>query len=449
MGVFDNTFWNTIHGRIMQNNLEEIPNHLGVHFSPWLFVLVPGYFLFQSSYYLLFIQTVALALGAIPLYYLAERILQKRNWALGIALAYLLYPSLHWINLFDFHEISFLVPLLLAAFYFIEIERWGWATLFLIASASTKEDAILVVLFVGLYLLIANTPISTLWRIRRWRMPDQAKLGLWNKKRLAGVLIILVACLYFLVTIKILMPAFGGGLLRIDRYSHLGSNATEIVTNLVTNPTLMLTTMFSLPKLSYLLWIFLPVAFLPLLNWRGLILLIPGLLENLLTDFTSQFTGLYQYDSVLVASIFIGVIFGLKTILERWPSKEKLLERIGIAAVVIGFVMHSPVNPFFFPAEIFSTNQRWDAYRALVRAVPAEVPVAAHTNLVPHLANREHIAMLGTEKFIPDIILIDALDGFGFKDSESFQVYVDKYANSGNYEVEILLDRYIVMKKFQ
>src|SRR3989344_5518118 len=64
LGIFTQSFWNSIQGRLMLNTIEEIPNHFGVHFSPWLIFLVPGYWLFSSPYYLLITQTLALALGA-------------------------------------------------------------------------------------------------------------------------------------------------------------------------------------------------------------------------------------------------------------------------------------------------------------------------------------------------------------------------------------------------
>src|SRR3989344_4977682 len=58
LGIFEQSFWNTIHGRVMQNTIEEIPRHFGFHISPFLFLLVPGYALFSTTYFLLIIQTL-------------------------------------------------------------------------------------------------------------------------------------------------------------------------------------------------------------------------------------------------------------------------------------------------------------------------------------------------------------------------------------------------------
>ena len=48
LAAFDQSFWNAAHGRGLVNNLEQVHNHLGLHMSPLLFALVPGYALFNS-----------------------------------------------------------------------------------------------------------------------------------------------------------------------------------------------------------------------------------------------------------------------------------------------------------------------------------------------------------------------------------------------------------------
>src|SRR3990167_3112960 len=91
MGIFEQTMWNTVNGRVMQNSLEEIPNHLGVHMSPFLFLLIPFYVFFQSPYFLIIIQTLALGLGAIPLYFFAKEKLNNDRLVKVIILSYLLH----------------------------------------------------------------------------------------------------------------------------------------------------------------------------------------------------------------------------------------------------------------------------------------------------------------------------------------------------------------------
>jgi uncharacterized membrane protein len=431
MGAFVQTLWNSTEGRLMYNNLEESSNHLGVHMSPFLFFFVPIYTLFQSPYTLLIAQTIALAAGAIPLYLLALEKLKTKNLALLVAVGYLLYPALHWINSYDFHSVSFMIPLILAAFYFLETNRLTWMSFFLLLAALTREDAILVVMFFGIYLLV--------------RKPPSADGSKWlTKQRIFGLGVTFLSFIYFLVSIKIIMPALGGGLLRLDRYAHLGSSFGEIAVNLITQPSLLWNTIFSTEKLVYFVWLFLPVAFLPLFSWRTLILLIPGLLENLLTEFSFQFAGLYQYDSVLVAGIFIGTIYGLHHIQQKYTSKYYLAIWVLAVAIIIGYGARSPLNPFFFPTHVYTSTDRTRNFRDLVKLVPETATVASHTNLVPHLSHREHSYMLGDEKFDVDIVLVDSQDPFGFRDIPAFQKYVNRYIDSENYSMEVFRERYFI-----
>lgn len=431
MGVFAQTYWNTIHGKIMQNSLEEVPNTLGVHMSPWLFILLPGYLLFQSPYYLLLIQTLALALGALPLYALAKKICQHLHIALALSASYLLYPSLHWINFFDFHPVTFFVPLALYAFYFATQEHWKLSALFFVLAASTREDAIVVIVFMGLSLFV----------LKKIENKDL-------KSKLPSIFIALGALIYFICTVWILMPAFGGGLLRIDRYSQFGHTGTEILGNIIRHPSLLISTIFTKAKIAYAIWLFIPGFFLSLLYPPTAIMLIPGLAENLLTNFSFQFSGLYQYDSVIIPVFFLSLIYGVRTYINRYPKHVRSIPAFLIISSLVAFFFRSPLNPLYFPYEMFSfSNPHWNTFRSIVHNTPPNISISAHTNLVPHLANRSEIYMLGTEPHQTDMVIIDGADGFGFSNDQEFEHYVQTYLNSPEYTGEIIENRYIVIRR--
>jgi uncharacterized membrane protein len=180
---------------------------------------------------------------------------------------------------------------------------------------------------------------------------------------------------------------------------------------------------------------FLPVMFLPFFSGRALVLLIPGLLQNLLTGNEFQFSGVFQYDGILIAAVFVCSIWGLQYLLDHWPGREKIWQWTLLAAVLIGFMLRSPVKPINFPVELFGENPRWEAFREMIALVPDDAAVAAQTNIVPHLSHREHAHMLGREPMAVDMVLVDAQDSFGFPDTESFQRYIDSYLDSGLYSV--------------
>ena len=448
MGIFEQSFWNAANGRGLINTIEQLPRHLGIHFSPFLFLLVPGFMFFHSPYYLLIIQTLALVLGAWPLFLLAKKILgepvnpmngaggQKTAswWALAIVAAYLLYPSLHAIQMFDFHEVAFFVPLLLGAIYFMETEKWLWAGLLGALAATVKEDVILAVLFVGIFLLFKTA-----------RPENKNTDNKDRNKKIAVAVIICSALIYFVLVVKVFMPAAGGGVLRIDRYSHLGETAVAMVQNAMVHPLLLVKTVFTLPKMFYAFWLFLPLLFLPFLSWRPFILLIPGLAENLLTNYWPQYNSLYHYDAILIPGMLVATIYGVKTVVERWPNKERPLRFLFMATILAGVLLHSPVRPTAFPVSYFQTTPQETAYRNLVKLVPNDVSVATHTNLVPHLANREKVYFAGLETKRTDIVLLDAGNLFGFGSDEAFTNYVESYRASGEYNLYSFDERYFVL----
>lgn len=434
LGAFDQTFWNTVHGHIMQNSLEEIPNHLAIHMSPGLFLLVPGYAIFPSPYYLLVIQTLALGLGAWPLYLLAKKYLQG-TLAFLVALSYLLYPSLQWINTFDFHEIALFVPLALAGIYSLDKAAWSRAFLFLALAASMKEDAILAVGAIGIFFFIKSylTKQSSRDTSRR---PERR--GLWIA---AG------AVVYFFVAIKFIMPHFGGGLLRLDRYAYLGHTFPEILKTFFTRPRIVGNAVFTGAKLAYVIKLFFPVAFLPFFSGAAFILVIPGLLENLLTNFQFQFQGLYQYDAVIIPGLFASMVYALYSLRERNAFVKKYTGWIIMVPAIISFSLYSPISPFHFPLDLFKTNPTWEAYRTLVNTVPDNARVAVPTNLVPHLTNRTSIQMLGRENFPPDIVIIDTKNSFGFSSLDQFAQYIEQYTSNSAYGKKLFNERYIILVK--
>ena len=107
LGTYEQMLWNTINsGRLFWTAPDVINStgfFFGTHFSPILFIILPIYFLYQATETLLVLQSFVIALGALPLYWLARDELKSKIGGFVIALAYLLYAPLHGVNWFDFH----------------------------------------------------------------------------------------------------------------------------------------------------------------------------------------------------------------------------------------------------------------------------------------------------------------------------------------------------------
>src|ERR1700687_3808530 len=129
LGLFDQVFWNTTQGRPFESTMSQalpVPHSLlGDHFSPVFVLLMPFYLAVPHPETLLVLQTLALALGAWPVYLLAKLKLPP-GYALLWVLAYFLLVPLAYINMYDFHEVAFAVAPLGFALYFLESGRRGW-----------------------------------------------------------------------------------------------------------------------------------------------------------------------------------------------------------------------------------------------------------------------------------------------------------------------------------
>ena len=200
-------------------------------------------------------------------------------------------------------------------------------------------------------------------------------------------------------------------------------------------------------KALYVFWLLLPVAFAPLFSGFGLILLAPGLLQNLLTNFSHQYEGFYQYDALLIPAIWLCAVYAFTAMQKKWPGSTRSAI-IGISIfMAIGFIFRSPVSPLQFPTELFRRTVQEESYRALVALVPERATVAAHTNILPHVAHRPRVYMLGAEPSLADIVIADAADPFGFESTEVFERYLEQYTTSADYETQVFDERYLFIRR--
>ncbi|MEX2723052.1 MAG: DUF2079 domain-containing protein, partial [Candidatus Freyarchaeota archaeon] len=132
LGIFEQAFWSTITFGLPFCDTVEIGSHFGVHFDPMLYLLLPLYAIYQSPFTLLVMQSVFLGLGAVPMYVLARDEFKSERVGLVFAILYLLYPSVQWINWYDFHVDCLMPVLLLSMFYLFKKEKYVYSFLFFV-----------------------------------------------------------------------------------------------------------------------------------------------------------------------------------------------------------------------------------------------------------------------------------------------------------------------------
>jgi uncharacterized membrane protein len=124
-------------------------HHMGNHAAWAVYLLALFYKIFPNVHWLLIVQAVALSLGALPMWHLAHQAGLKQSQSVAMAAAYLLYPLIFNVNLFEFHPEVMAVPVFLAAVWCARESKIGWFCLSIIFILGCKAVLSLTVAAIG------------------------------------------------------------------------------------------------------------------------------------------------------------------------------------------------------------------------------------------------------------------------------------------------------------
>ena len=222
------------------------------------------------------------------MFWLARKHIGDDRAACNLALAYLLFPAVQWIALFDFHPVTLAVPLLLYMIWFLDEDRLLAATVFAVLAASSKEDIPLAIAGIGLW-----------YAVRRHRP-------------LVGWAMVVLGVAWTAVSLWIIVPHFGTGGPNpfYGRWESVGGSPSGIVKTLFTDPGQIWHEATTGKDLLYLFLLFVPFLFLWAFEPLLVVAALPILALNLLSTFPSMNSIRYQYVSAIVACVFAATAIG-------------------------------------------------------------------------------------------------------------------------------------------
>jgi len=371
LGLFDQVLWNTVHGRPFESTMSEalpVPHSLlGDHFYIALLVLAPFYYAFPHPETLLVGQSVALTLGAWPVFLLA-RLKLAPGFALVWVIVYFLFLPLTYINLDDFHEVSLAVAPLGFALYYLETRRTWPFLVCLLFTFLIKEEMPLVAVGFGAYVLLGK---------RDW------KLG-------SGV--IAAGLLSFFALISQVIPYFAEGRSYpyiAERYGAVGGSAAGILRTLVTDPARISASVLQPKKILFLFGIFGPVAGLSWVSGWAALVLLPTLGYLMLSSYEPQFSFTSQYSAPLVPLVIGTAILGLARAPIRFQPALAAVMVVSSLALswAFGYMPYSRK----FDAGQFRTDTRYAAFVPKLSAIAPDARVSAETGLTSHLSERRYV----------------------------------------------------------
>lgn len=393
LGIFTQSLWTTLNAnRFLYHTCELLVNptgvFFGVHFSPILFLIIPIYGIVQAPETLLVIQSLILSLASIPIYKLAKEQTGKRTIGIVFALAYLMYPAIQHVNVYEFHVQAFLPLFFGCMTYYIVKEDWPKYFTFVFLALMCEEHASWIVFFVGLYLG---------WRYRKEIINSLRKKVFTNKKLIFVCLTLILSLVWYWFTLwqrdtffpinpAAMVDFLGSGNFRI-----LGaSNPIEVPILIILRPLSAIESLCydGALKLAFLVFLFGPLAFLSLKSPFTLIPAIPSFVFVLFSQSTFHHILGTQYPAYIAFFIFAAAIFGFS----RKPKHIKKALVMILGSSLVFFVLVSPLSPV---VTSFETNYKVASFgdhermlHEVLETIPANESILTQDNIFPHVSHR-------------------------------------------------------------
>ena len=413
-GIFNQVFWNNLHGGWFQSSLSsqlstnvlhsgEAPSvfyrRLGQHFTPALLLWWPFYALFPHPATLTVLQVTLVTSAGLVLYALARHYLDPPV-AVAISISYYGANAILGPTLANFHDIC-QIPLFMFGLLLAMEKRWWWLFIPLcLCTLAVREDSGVVLFGVGLYMVVSR------------RFPR------------IGLAVCGGSFLYVLLVTSQLMPLFSEDVSkrflqeRFGQYlTYLGDRAEEatiydVMFGVLRQPWRFVAEVFSPIETSllYVLGQSLPLAFVPIVAPAAWLMAGPPLLQILAAKGEVLSLNI-RYAMTVVPGLFYGTIlwwsgrgFG-----RFWQPKASVQRRslqprfrrwwtfcIVVSALVC--LAYSPNRTLYFllpdsysprvyvswPEQVMHSRELY----GLLADIPPEASVSATTNLIPHLSGR-------------------------------------------------------------
>ncbi|BAU07282.1 DUF2079 domain-containing protein [Fischerella sp. NIES-3754] len=471
-GIFNQVFWNNLHGRFFQSSLSsslstnvvhagEVPtvyyHRLGQHFTPALLLWLPIYALFPSPATLTVLQVTLITAAGLVLYVLARQYLQP-------PLAVMITASFYGANavigptLSNFHDIC-QIPLFVFTLLLAMEKRWWWLFwLLAVLILAVREDAGIGLFGVGVYMILSK------------RFPR------------AGVAVCILSFGYILVLTNLIMPLFSKDISQrfmLERFGQYAdgeeASTIEIIWGMISNPLRLLVELFTpLDRtIKYLLGQWLPLAFVPVVAPGSWMIAGFPLLKLLLGKGESVLSITIRYALTVVPGLFYGSILWWS---QRQQKFKPAFRRLWIGCICLSLFFTFTSNPnrtFYFvipdsvkPLVYVSLPQQWqhvNQMRPLLAQIPPDASVSATTYIVPHLSSRREILRLPALELRNDAQEVIKVD-YAIADLWQLQKYqvafksdrsllkdltplIDQLINNGEYGIIGFEDGVILLKK--
>jgi uncharacterized membrane protein len=350
LGNMSQMLWNTLHGRFMYLTDyfgTDLPRWAMSHVDPILLLFLPFFLVWTSPLTLVVGQLLLVTLSAFLIYAIAHQALESKFAAFLWGITFLAYPAVGFLTAWTgFHGITVAIPFFLGAFYVFErcykkasfsgkdrVAFW----ILLVLTMTGKEQVPLYIFMYGLFILFFRT---SGWEKLRSSVFSTA----WFREAFSiehvrtAITMMVVGFVWFCLAFFVIIPRFASyrvegyrkfavsmGIEGADtrdvalpnyflaRYDAFGDSYTEILSNMIFNPKLLVKVFFGGDRIENLRKTFEPLGYLPLFVPQFLVMAAPDFLINYGTSAggvgTAEITN--HRVSMIVPIMFISSIYAL------------------------------------------------------------------------------------------------------------------------------------------
>ncbi len=400
-GIFNQVFWNNLHGRWFESSLSsslstnvvhdgEIPEvyyrRLGQHFTPALLLWWPVYALLPYPWTLALLQVTLVTAAGLVLYALAREYVDGAI-ATTLTVSFYAANAILGPTLANFHDVSqlplFIFTLLLA----MEKRCWWLFWVMAVLILSVREDAGVGLFGVGVYMVLSR------------RYPVR------------GLAICTLSFGYMVLLTNAIMPLFSEDISRrfmMERFGQYAegeeASTLEIIRGMLTQPWRLLVELFTpfFETVFYLLGQWLPLAFIPAISPASWAIAGFPLLKLFLGQGESVLAINIRYAMAVVPGLFYGAILWWSQH-PQW-FKHPYFRRFWLSCIALSLAITLLSNPnrtlsFAIPDSIspwvyVPLHRQWQhaaQIYPLLDRIPEDAGVSATTYIIPHVSGRRQV----------------------------------------------------------
>ncbi|MBS3056603.1 MAG: DUF2079 domain-containing protein [Candidatus Aenigmarchaeota archaeon] len=357
LGIPDQGIW------LLSQNKEPFVTARGMHIfadhSEYIKIFVaPVFWLWNDAKALILLQTLALSLAAIPLFFIAKKLLKSNRTSLIIVAVYLLYPALQFLNLDQgYHSEAFIIPMLFTAHYFLLEKKYTHVFVLCLFSLLIKEEIALTIALYGAYIYFRH-----------------------NKK--LGAIVSITTVIWLIVLLTVIFPMFSSrGFLYFERTT--GNSPFKMISNV-----------FDIRNAEYIAKLFGPLGFTPFFD--AAIVSAGSLFLNLANSWSYSHEIQYHYTAAIIPVAFIAMLHFLSKRKNIMLWLLVILSLTLISNYIFGpgeVSLRETDKMFNNVAELGKEPENVIALKQMISSIPQNASVSASYNIMAFLTHRERIYM--------------------------------------------------------